>query len=270
MKKVVLAICMLLIATQAMAAMNWSDSVEYIYGNLSYRTTGFNYLYGGWTYTVTTGLAGETMPEDFSAWNGQYWLPDPHLNHTGNTGGNAIRLTVDIFASNSLQNDVLLYKDFTTGVNPGDLVTASAWVATVDQSPLYGFAGFGAALNDYAGIIVSELDAVGNVIAGTDHEYMLGGAATWSQGDPNNPWRQVGGSFVAGTNTHGLRYTLAGRFNNSVIWDNALGNLNLGLRECSGWATFDDLSLTVPEPGSILALFGGLIGLVGTAIRKKS
>jgi len=264
MRCLLVVVSLMLIASQAMAAMNWSDDVEaYTPPNWDVQISQ-DFNYAGWIWHGISGNGCNVLPESYPGWNGQEWLPNPNQ---ARSGGQAIRFTINNGFNSTKVNEFVAYRDFTTGVNPGDLVSGSAWVATIDlgAGAFYGVGtGFGVDPDDRAKLIVSELDSAGNVIV--DHTASLGGAS-WVYGQPNpNPWRQLQVGFTAGAQTVGLRYAVGTYYDN--CW-NGVGSVN-GLWRGSGWATFDDLSLTVPEPGSILALGSGILGLVGFAFRRRS
>jgi len=224
---------------------------------------GASQSYGGW-YFQDFKVSGSYDWSQTTADVQGYWYGHPQAfgGRGGGQNGQAWRFS----SAYTGQRTRECYEELTywlPTIDPGSTVHASAWVYTGNIEPTFwNVHGFGWDPTDYAGLRVDEWDSSATVIA--SHEQKLFGA-TWT-GTETDPYRQLWLPFTVDANTAYISYTLT--FYQGGLHDVVYGT-DVYNGHCESWATFDDLCVTVPEPGSILALCSGLFGLAGMAIRRR-
>ncbi|MCL5103601.1 MAG: PEP-CTERM sorting domain-containing protein [Armatimonadetes bacterium] len=186
----------------------------------------------GWTYVKTDG-------------DGYYFWRESELTgySTGplyHDGVQAMRAESNLL-HNPVANEMLIYQD--VAATPGASYAASAWIVATEDIAGWGFGGWS---DDWAGVIVKELNA-SDVVVDT-HQV---GFTT-----PSSAYRQAAMTFGTTANTVKLRYEMRTLLHSH--WS-------------QGHVTYDDTSLAmVPEPSSLLAIASGGIGLLGLVRRRRA
>jgi hypothetical protein len=154
---------------------------------------------GPWTFKFSPGVACYIYPESIYTWRPKRIFRGKEAISHVTDGGGEMRLSQDVV------------------VDPNTELTASAWVQGLDVEGKGK--GFGAAANDFAGVLIEELDAQGRVVR--QHE-----KAGIRRATPD--FQRVSTTLTTGPNTAKVRYTLLSHI--GCIWQ-------------QGAAIFDDCAL---------------------------